>query len=113
VSEAVQLQLITVIGSILVAVVSGIGLVAVALLNTTRRHAKAASDNTAATRDQVTNSHSINLRDDLDAQFKRMNKKLDAHSRQISKLFRQDAQLAADLEQTRPRAKQRKQVPNE
>lgn len=65
-TDAAAVQLIAVIGSIVVAVVTAIGIVIVAMLNRTRQHARAASKNTAETRDEVKNSHEINLRDNID-----------------------------------------------
>ena len=102
-SEAVQVQMILVFGTIMVAVVTTVGLIAVALINRTRQHAKAASDNTAVTRHAITNDHPTNFRDDLDEKFEEVFRLLGIHGRQINRLFVADSKLAADLEATRPK----------
>jgi hypothetical protein len=67
-TEAVQIQMVIVFGSILTAIVGATGVIIVAMLNRTRQHAKVAADQTA-------NSHKnpdgtpLNLRDDLDEKF--------------------------------------------
>lgn len=63
------MEIVIVFGSIFATIITTIGVVIVASLNRTRQHAKNASDNTAQTREQVVNSHSMNLRDDLDEKF--------------------------------------------
>lgn len=102
-SPAGEVQVILVFGTIITAVITTIGIVAVALINRTRQHAKAASDNTAETRDEFVNDHKTNLRDDLDAKFAGLNKRLDKQSRQIAALFARDRELAQEIEQTVPR----------
>lgn len=61
---------------VLIAIIGAFGVVMAALLGylgitatITRRHARAASNSAAETRDEVKNSHTVNLRDDLDAKF--------------------------------------------
>lgn len=106
-------QIVLAFGSIVVAIITTVGLIAIALINRTRQHAKAASDNTAKTRDEFTNDHKVNLRDDLDEKFagleaqmrkqgSQINGRLDRQARQINKLFANDRDLADELEQTRP-----------
>lgn len=125
-TEAVQIQLIIVFGSIACAIVAAVGAIILALVNRTRQHAKAASDNTAATRTQVTNDHKTNLRDDLDDKFKAMGDDLATvladlgtvkttqakQGKQISALFSRDNALAKEIEDTkRPQSKPRSYAP--
>lgn len=99
-SDAVTVQLIATIGVVLTALMVLFGTVLTLMSNRTRQHARAASNNTAQTRDQVTNDHKVNLRDDLDAKFATINRRLDTQSRQIQRLFRNDTELKHELEQT-------------
>ena len=56
---------------VLVAIIGGLALVVVAAISErTRQHAKAA-------REQVQNSHNVNLRDDLDRRFDRLDARLE------------------------------------
>jgi len=62
-SDPEVIQLMASAGVIFAAIIGAVGaLIAV-------RHAKVTRENTAATLDQVKNSHAVNLRDDLDTRF--------------------------------------------
>jgi hypothetical protein len=103
VSEPVLLQLIATAGVVIAALLLFFGTVLTLLSNRTRQHARAASDNSAQARDQVTNDHTLNLRDDLDEKFRQVNLRFDLQARQIGRLFANDRELHEELEQTRPR----------
>lgn len=106
-SEAIVLQLVAGCFGVVIALLALFGTILTVLSNRTRQHARAASNNSAQTRDQVTNDHEINLRDDLDAKFRSLNNRLDRQGRQINRLFRNDRELAEEIEQTRdPRRKE-------
>jgi hypothetical protein len=113
-TEAIQLQLIITFGALGGTGIITLGSILIAIANRTRQHAKAASDNTAETRDQVKNDHTVNLRDDLDgkqadvlATLKTIIDTQGRQGRQIALLFRQDREMAEELEHTqqpRPRS---------
>jgi hypothetical protein len=110
-SEAVLLQLIATTGVVLGALLLFFGTVLTVLSNRTRQHARAASNNTAETRDEVKNDHKTNLRDDLDAKFAEVLAELAGvkstqatQGRQINHLFRNDRELHEELEQTQTKA---------
>lgn len=101
--------------SILVATIGALALIIAALIGvgvpalvSTRRHSKAASDNTAETRDELKNSHEVNLRDDLDAKFAGVNSRLDRQGRQIGRLFRITDELEDTVTKPRPQTRRRK-----
>jgi hypothetical protein len=77
-SEAVQVQLVVVFGSILSAIVATTGVVIVAMLNRTSSRQKRTTVAVAQVLDHVQNAHEnpdgtpLNLRDDLDEKFEGM-----------------------------------------
>lgn len=98
------------------AIIIGAGVpIALVLLDRTRRHAKAARVDAATTKEQVTNDHDINLRDDLDKKFAQVFKVQAQHTRQIRGLRAADSRLEKEIEQTRDRpvAKPRSYKPKE
>lgn len=90
----VEVQLIAQIGAVAVAVVTVIGLIAVAILNRTRQHAK-------AVRYQVENDHSTNLRDDADKYHGETAAKLDALVDAVASLGRSVGSVRDDVRQVR------------
>lgn len=120
-SEQLQIQYIVVLGSIAVAVITTIGVIMVARINTAVRHTKAASVNALATRVEVKNDHEVNLRDDLDAKFAGVFEELAAlrtgqrrQGRQINALFAADRELEREIENTKqPAPRRRSYAPKE
>ena len=98
-----ELELIRATGLVLVALVTALGAILVALLNRTRQHAKAA-------REQVENNHPKNLRDEQDERHGENVSRLDSLERGQLQLQRAVGSIQDHLgiERTMPRPPPRK-----